>query len=489
MRRGDSDTAEAELTRLSDYLQNAAAIHAWSEFPQLMARTQLKFADLYFSRGQRQQAGEALEAARQLLQPAMAIVSDASSASRDTYANILEQLAQNAPLDKAVVLLEEVIELRTGLLAENPQALDSRYALANAFKELGWRKLRSDPNQSINSFEQAEAILSVLFRENPSVVAYRYAFARTLDEHAFCEHQRSLKLDDESAKNSGFERSYGLYDQAEVVLLQPFSTLDFNSAVAKLSHSQQNLMSMIYNGKALVQRDQGKLEDSIAKYEKALEVQTIAAEQNRELVSAQMNVAGTLYNMGRTYAHFHSYDDALDLYGRAVAQFEKVQADFPQDFSVVKFLAGAGSELNRMLFHAGDLTALQSGYKSTTEYWNKVVVEQQEPMQDSLVEAQAMDDMYAVLGGDTDRLATRTTRLLETVQTDPASAASVAAMLAGLARALSKVDSPNEQVIQLCRSSVQQLCDAAIAASPDLLQELRAEPLLDEFLPRDSLPN
>ncbi len=482
-RLGDTEFARQQLDGLQKYLEVSQTKFRQLSLQPLLAETHLAFADLYALRGERSKAAEELVQARDLIRPLMDD-SDLEETARyiDIYASALEDLSANSPHDQAVAQLDESIALRRRLLQQHPDRLSNRFALAMSLKDLGWKIYRTDASMALSLFAEADQLSETLLRENPTVVSYRQGCATSLDLHAYALHQTTLKVADAEVRRVGLEEAFTLYARAENILLQPYSTLNFEDAVASLPPSQQTLLAMIFNGKGLVRRDQRHLQPALEEYDKALTIQRTVAKNAPNLVRAQLDVAGTWHNLGRTFAEFHQYVEAADRFRQSVAQFDQAQAKFPDDFTAISPAASSQSELNRMLLYSAEYSVLLRDYRSTVQQWREAIGKYKEPVEDELLRAQLMDDLFTALEGDLANLAARVEPLIQSVRDESSMAFEAALLLAGASRVDPSRDPPPQADLAELSRYARQLVNALLDSHVMSREQLAAEPLLAPLL-------
>ncbi|MEM9828243.1 MAG: hypothetical protein AAF958_16760, partial [Planctomycetota bacterium] len=317
---------------------------------------------------------------------------------RANLADLIEAPTQQLPREEAIERLGRVIEIRRRIVQQTPASLSDRASLARVAENLAWEIWREQPERAKALFTESEQLLEALHRSNPAVKSYRLDLARALDLHAFASHQWSLQDNDLDRRKEGMNKALGLYRRAEKLLLKNdpayVEGTDVLLDASKIDESDNpQLLAMIYNGIALIDRDLNRPDASEAAFLAALEIQTALMQRYPDRLKLHLDTSGTLHNLGRMFEYFAQYRKAADYFRRALVTRDRLREEYSTSVQVEFFRASSVLSMGTSVLMTGDPEYIAQHYRPVTPVVQPVVRGSGRLTELNLREAKLLDRM------------------------------------------------------------------------------------------------
>ena len=224
-------------------------------------------------------------------------------------------------------------------------------------------------DQAFDLFVEAEGYWKELHQQSPAVDSYRFGLANNLDKHAFTKHQSGKNADSET-KRDYFIESLEMYDRAAQLLRVRYSKDNPPKIdVSRAAPAHYGLLGMVLNGQALVNRDMGRQADSVLHFQAAIELQKKIVAKAPDSFGPQMDLAGSMLNLGLTLAKFEDYQSAISYHRKAVDAVERLITKFPDQNGLYVYRINFSMALNDSLFVSGDIETAKQDFIDVRPYF------------------------------------------------------------------------------------------------------------------------
>ena len=273
-----------------------------------------------------------------------------STLSELDHVRLLEKLGGIVFGERRHQALEEAIAIRRRLYEQEENRLHNALRLASALKDSAFETYRSEPDEALAKFEEAESYLKVLHRDNPSVQQYQKAYAQCLDLHGYALQQLAgMGAAGEAAEKR--EKSLAKYRKAAKTLGVEFSEGE-PFEIENVKQRDLPLVAMIANGIGLVFRDDRNKNAMVQRFEDAIRVQEKIANANSELSRPGLDRCGTELNLGRSLAMLGDIDAGLKRHKNALTQIQRLRERFPSDLGIFVWQLNMSCSFHEILLDA-----------------------------------------------------------------------------------------------------------------------------------------